>query len=945
MNKPFSFAEWLQQGGDNKVGPYSLNEAYQRIAWIYACVNRIASTASMAPLTFYRVRRGQIPRFDPGRILTSARHPVYQLFTPPNGVKIPSLSFLLYLTFVHLGINGVIYWVLQRKNGVPVNIDIRTKGQLQPIVSPDGMELFGWQETISTASGEKKTKDYTTADVLAIKYQHPTNLWEGMSPLNAARISVESELSINGWNTSMLKTGMKSPVVVQAKGTMTPQQKEENRKEIRKFYSGIEGAHGALLLQGNLDVKPLQLTQKDIDFVTGKQLNREEIAGIYGVPPALIGIFAYANYCLTSDAVITMADGTTKPIVEIEPGEQVMTMGKERIETAPVVNCWEAGVKDIYRVRTGSRSLKCSPEHKFYHLTAGINPAYPRTKKWVDAKDLKVGDYVAIVTAIPAASEGTLLPNGETATEGGMHQLGLYVGDGDVLCKKGRNAPEPYPMGVRIAIPETDPDRESYIEEARNFWKPGSQYKGRDKVHVGRNKYLYRVCSTLAAKWISDFGFAGNSHTKRVPEWVFGLKPELKKAFLRGVFDSDGHYDKHGRVQIGMCNEELVNDIRDLCIGVGYHVNNVATANRMTNFGEQFIASIVVSFTTGQHSVKEFPNHPLPSGLVWQKIRSIELLEQEPTYDLEIQGTHNYFANWMVTHNSNVTEQIRIFWELTLLPKLSNILDLVRLTIIEPYFPGISAAWDTSLISGLQPNPAEIAAAVDTYVRLGYSPQQVARIFNLPTLTPDSDFDYDRLDAATASPPAQPAESEQLDKQPDAEANNAYQRSPQQRVPSVAESSAASMKRALSDYLVAVTQAANLSVSAKVRLLQDYLASTVQTLCEDFIGALQDYYNDERVDLELDTAVVDSGSILYDIQPAITKLAEDERWQSRREEVASLLVAGVLAKVNKRVSPAIEDALVHSRSEYPDSTQQAVRITDDCVVTLDLFTTGNTEID
>jgi len=49
-------------------------------------------------------------------------------------------------------------------------------------------------------------------------------------------------------------------------------------------------------MSGGADVKELALSTKDLDFVNGKKLNREEITAVYGVPPALVGIFEFANY-------------------------------------------------------------------------------------------------------------------------------------------------------------------------------------------------------------------------------------------------------------------------------------------------------------------------------------------------------------------------------------------------------------------------------------------------------------------------------------------------------------------------------------------------------------------------------------------------------------------------------------------------------------------------
>ena len=48
---------------------------------------------------------------------------------------------------------------------------------------------------------------------------------------------------------------------------------------------------------------------------------------------------------------------------------------------------------------------------------------------------------------------------------------------------------------------------------------------------------------------------------------------------------------------------------------------------------------------------KHFKNHPLPEGMEWTRIRSIKSLGEQVTYDLEVENTHNFFANGIFVHN------------------------------------------------------------------------------------------------------------------------------------------------------------------------------------------------------------------------------------------------------------------------------------------------------
>lgn len=284
--RAFSFNQWLKEGGSTTMRSYAFHEAYRRVSWVFACVNITAATASSAPLVFY-----DGPTQSITNRINDPNHPVNRLFASPKEPEIHSLRELLYRTFVYKNIVGGVWWVFQVKRGQIVSVEPRLG--LRPLLSKGSMgELQGWEGI----DNEGEIVQYPVDRVLPIGYFNPMDPYQPLSPLSAARLSVEFEYNIAGWNTGFFKTGMKNPILLQSKGTLTKDQKREIKKEVVDYYSGIEGAHGALLLQGNIDVTSLNINPKDYDFIQGKKLNREEIASIFGVPPSLIGIMDRASF-------------------------------------------------------------------------------------------------------------------------------------------------------------------------------------------------------------------------------------------------------------------------------------------------------------------------------------------------------------------------------------------------------------------------------------------------------------------------------------------------------------------------------------------------------------------------------------------------------------------------------------------------------------------------
>lgn len=310
--KIFSFNDWLSEGGAAGLRSFVLNNSYERMCWVYACVNRIATSASSAPLVFYQGKPDRIPSDAPNEKerIKDREHPVYQLFNPPNPPTIISLKQLMYRTFVHVSIDGLVFWIIERKKGVATSIDIRLKTELRPILvytnaDPARPQLRGWEDS----SGKK----YLPEDVLPLDNYNPKDPLAGLSQLSPSRMSLESEFSIAGWNSAFFRSGMKNPLLIQAKGQLTREQKKDIRSEVVNYYSGIDGAHGALLMQGGVEVKPLVVNPKDVDFIRGKELNREEVLAVFGVPPSIVGIFSYSNYSNVREQIRIFWEHTLLP--------------------------------------------------------------------------------------------------------------------------------------------------------------------------------------------------------------------------------------------------------------------------------------------------------------------------------------------------------------------------------------------------------------------------------------------------------------------------------------------------------------------------------------------------------------------------------------------------------------------------------------------------------
>jgi len=257
----------------DKLRKFSLDRAYDSLPWVYACVQRIATAAA-----------GVSPTFRP------KEHSLVKRFLEPAFPLIPTWAKLLEGTFILLELDGGCLWWLDEDKLKLISIK-----QTIPLFDPnDQSTLLGWG--IFRPGTLTIQEALTFREVIPFVYFNPQMPYRGLSPLHAARLSLEQWFNMAAWNAEFFETGIKSPLAIVYKNRLTPEQEKEIKRKLKEFYSGVKAGQSALIIDADAEVKPLLSSTKDLDFIDGQKLTREDICAVFGVPPAMVGIYEYANY-------------------------------------------------------------------------------------------------------------------------------------------------------------------------------------------------------------------------------------------------------------------------------------------------------------------------------------------------------------------------------------------------------------------------------------------------------------------------------------------------------------------------------------------------------------------------------------------------------------------------------------------------------------------------
>jgi HK97 family phage portal protein len=171
-------------------------------------------------------------------------------------------------------------------------IDWRT---VQPLLSENEMSILAWR--IFPPEGGP-AEILAPEDVLHLRWEGPDGPM-GVSPLEQLEVTVRSENAAQRYAASSLrKGGLRGVgVLLNDKTATDATQRELISEEIRNKYSGVDRAFEPYVLTGVADIKSLQVqTAVEAELIKQRQINREEIAGVIGSPPVLIGDLTHATY-------------------------------------------------------------------------------------------------------------------------------------------------------------------------------------------------------------------------------------------------------------------------------------------------------------------------------------------------------------------------------------------------------------------------------------------------------------------------------------------------------------------------------------------------------------------------------------------------------------------------------------------------------------------------
>lgn len=291
-------------------------EGYSKNAIVYSAINKITTAAMGVKWTLYTkssIKKNQKEIID---------HEFLKLWERPNPMQATA-------AFIEAIIG---YRLISGNSYIEANKPITSKPprELWPVrpdkmkVIPNSLGNVGAYEFSSGGATKRWLVDPMTmrGDILHMKMFHPINDWYGLSPIQAALLSLDQNNAASRWNLAMLQNSATPSGVLQMKvsdanprGELTEPQYARLKAEFESSYTGARNAGRPLIIEGGLNWQGISLSPKDMDFINSKKITGTDIALVYNVPPELLGLGekTYANYqearaALYEEAVLPIMD-------------------------------------------------------------------------------------------------------------------------------------------------------------------------------------------------------------------------------------------------------------------------------------------------------------------------------------------------------------------------------------------------------------------------------------------------------------------------------------------------------------------------------------------------------------------------------------------------------------------------------------------------------------
>ncbi len=123
------------------------------------------------------------------------------------------------------------------------------------------------------------------------KFYSPKDPWRGLSPISAARMSITIDKLAQSWSADFYVNGARFDYAIVAPEGTTKTERDQLKAAIKAQTKG-QPSEPIVLENGIVDIKTLSFPPKDMVWAEHRNMSRDEVAAIFGLPDIIMGFGA-----------------------------------------------------------------------------------------------------------------------------------------------------------------------------------------------------------------------------------------------------------------------------------------------------------------------------------------------------------------------------------------------------------------------------------------------------------------------------------------------------------------------------------------------------------------------------------------------------------------------------------------------------------------------------
>lgn len=299
----FGVSPWQEKSGLSPGAGYAEQLSFYT-SWASAAANAIALNVAVAKFRLFKDIPGEGEREE------VIEHPIVKLLKGFNPFDTPFEFWELGSLLLDFSGNWYIYMA---KDRLGIQRQFWTLPSDRIKIYPDRKKFIRGYEL--SLHGNKKLF-FEAEEMLHFKLPNPTNRYYGMSTIMRAAYAADANKFMAEYSQGIYKNGAWPGAVLESDDEINDEEMARLEAQWDNKFVGTKNAAKMIILEGGMKMRPFSITPLELEFLRSKEVNRDEIAAIFGVPPSKMGIVKDVNRANAEANDYTFMVNTITPRLE-----------------------------------------------------------------------------------------------------------------------------------------------------------------------------------------------------------------------------------------------------------------------------------------------------------------------------------------------------------------------------------------------------------------------------------------------------------------------------------------------------------------------------------------------------------------------------------------------------------------------------------------------------